>query len=79
MANRYMTEHDRFSRVVNLRAPELFVTLSGVMCCGPAPVKAIKEGELTKEYDAPFIFAEVSFSVLRYAGLTLLFPAFLLQ
>lgn len=34
---------------------------SGVYCCGPAPVKAIKEGELTKSYDAPFIFAEVGF------------------
>uniref|UniRef100_A0AAQ5XBZ5 Protein-glutamine gamma-glutamyltransferase 2 n=1 Tax=Amphiprion ocellaris TaxID=80972 RepID=A0AAQ5XBZ5_AMPOC len=33
-------------------------TSEGVFCCGPAPVKAIKEGELTKKYDAPFIFAE---------------------
>lgn len=35
--------------------------LSGVFCCGPAPVRAIKEGELTKKYDIPFIFAEVCF------------------
>uniref|UniRef100_A0AAQ5ZY56 Protein-glutamine gamma-glutamyltransferase 2 n=1 Tax=Amphiprion ocellaris TaxID=80972 RepID=A0AAQ5ZY56_AMPOC len=35
-------------------------TSEGVFCCGPAPVKAIKEGELTKKYDAPFIFAEVN-------------------
>lgn len=38
-----------------------FGMLSGVFCCGPAPVRAIKEGELTKKYDAPFIFAEVCF------------------
>lgn len=36
------------------------VMLSGVFCCGPASLRAIKEGELTKKYDAPFIFAEVS-------------------
>lgn len=37
------------------------VMLSDVYCCGPASVKAIKEGDLTKKYDAPFIYAEVSF------------------
>lgn len=37
--------------------------LSGVFCCGPASLRAIKEGELTKKYDAPFIFAEVSFAL----------------
>uniref|UniRef100_A0A3Q2XCA9 Protein-glutamine gamma-glutamyltransferase 2 n=1 Tax=Hippocampus comes TaxID=109280 RepID=A0A3Q2XCA9_HIPCM len=31
----------------------------GVYRCGPAALRAIKEGELTKKYDAPFIFAEV--------------------
>ncbi|KAM8753708.1 protein-glutamine gamma-glutamyltransferase 2-like [Acanthopagrus schlegelii] len=36
----------------------------GVFCCGPAPLKAIKEGELTKKYDAPFIFAEVNADVV---------------
>ncbi|XP_037096972.1 protein-glutamine gamma-glutamyltransferase 2-like [Syngnathus acus] len=35
----------------------------GVYCCGPAPLKAIKEGELTKKYDTPFIFAEVNADV----------------
>ncbi|XP_061163018.1 protein-glutamine gamma-glutamyltransferase K-like [Saccostrea echinata] len=32
----------------------------GVMRCGPAPVKAIKEGHVYLCYDVPFIFAEVN-------------------
>lgn len=32
----------------------------GVYCCGPAPVKAIKEGEIDMRYDVPFIYAEVN-------------------
>lgn len=32
-------------------------------CCGPVPVKAIKEGELLLKYDAPFVFAEVNADV----------------
>lgn len=40
-------------------------TSEGVFCCGPAPVKAIKEGELTKKYDAPFIYAEVNADVVE--------------
>ncbi|KAM3617990.1 uncharacterized protein V6R79_013667 [Siganus canaliculatus] len=39
-------------------------TSEGIFCCGPAPLKAIKEGELTKKYDAPFIFAEVNADVV---------------
>ncbi|CAG03221.1 unnamed protein product, partial [Tetraodon nigroviridis] len=39
-------------------------TSEGVYCCGPAPVRAIKEGELTVKYDAPFIFAEVNADVV---------------
>ncbi|XP_036426896.1 protein-glutamine gamma-glutamyltransferase 2 [Colossoma macropomum] len=35
----------------------------GVYCCGPVPVRAIKEGELTFKYDAPFVFAEVNADV----------------
>ncbi|KAL0190211.1 hypothetical protein M9458_012909, partial [Cirrhinus mrigala] len=31
-----------------------------VFCCGPVSVRAIKEGELTLKYDAPFVFAEVN-------------------
>lgn len=45
----------------------LCVMLSGVFCCGPASLKGIREGELTKKYDAPFIFAEVSYC-LRVSG-----------
>lgn len=39
-------------------------TSDGVFCCGPASLKAIREGELTKKYDAPFIFAEVNADVV---------------
>uniref|UniRef100_A0A8D3CMP1 Protein-glutamine gamma-glutamyltransferase 2 n=1 Tax=Scophthalmus maximus TaxID=52904 RepID=A0A8D3CMP1_SCOMX len=39
-------------------------TSDGVFCCGPAPLRAIKEGELTKKYDTPFIFAEVNADVV---------------
>lgn len=35
----------------------------GVYCCGPVPVKAIKEGDLLSKYDAPFVFAEVNADV----------------
>ncbi|CAL8340734.1 unnamed protein product [Merluccius merluccius] len=38
----------------------------GVFCCGPVPVKAIKEGEITSKYDAPFVFAEVNADVVTY-------------
>ncbi|XP_006639496.2 protein-glutamine gamma-glutamyltransferase 2 [Lepisosteus oculatus] len=38
----------------------------GVYCCGPVPVKAIKEGELTFKYDAPFVFAEVNADVVSF-------------
>ncbi|KAK9529298.1 hypothetical protein VZT92_013402 [Zoarces viviparus] len=36
----------------------------GVYCCGPIPVRAIKEGELTSKYDAAFVFAEVNADVV---------------
>ncbi|XP_068996556.1 protein-glutamine gamma-glutamyltransferase 2-like [Embiotoca jacksoni] len=39
-------------------------TSEGIFCCGPASLKAIKEGELTRKYDAPFIFAEVNADVV---------------
>ncbi|XP_028302962.1 protein-glutamine gamma-glutamyltransferase 2 [Gouania willdenowi] len=38
----------------------------GVYCCGPIPVRAIKEGELTFKYDAPFVFAEVNADVVTF-------------
>nr|XP_019941872.1 PREDICTED: protein-glutamine gamma-glutamyltransferase 2-like [Paralichthys olivaceus] len=36
----------------------------GVYCCGPTPLRAIKEGELTFKYDTPFVFAEVNADVI---------------
>ncbi|XP_049588975.1 protein-glutamine gamma-glutamyltransferase 2 [Syngnathus scovelli] len=36
----------------------------GVFCCGPIPVRAIKDGELMYKYDAPFVFAEVNADVI---------------
>uniref|UniRef100_A0A8C4M1H8 protein-glutamine gamma-glutamyltransferase n=2 Tax=Equus asinus TaxID=9793 RepID=A0A8C4M1H8_EQUAS len=35
-------------------------TSSGLFCCGPASVKAIKEGEVQLAYDTPFVYAEVN-------------------
>uniref|UniRef100_UPI00398E74B3 protein-glutamine gamma-glutamyltransferase 2-like n=1 Tax=Pristiophorus japonicus TaxID=55135 RepID=UPI00398E74B3 len=32
----------------------------GIYCCGPAPVKAIKCGDVTQNFDTPFVFAEVN-------------------
>lgn len=33
---------------------------TGLFCCGPASVKAIKEGDVHLAYDTPFVFAEVN-------------------
>uniref|UniRef100_A0A3B1KJ77 Protein-glutamine gamma-glutamyltransferase 2 n=1 Tax=Astyanax mexicanus TaxID=7994 RepID=A0A3B1KJ77_ASTMX len=35
-----------------------------VMCCGPVPVKAIKIGDLTCQYDAAFVYAEVNADII---------------
>ncbi|XP_061543481.1 transglutaminase 5, like [Phycodurus eques] len=35
----------------------------GVYCCGPAPVKAIKERRVDLFYDVPFVYAEVNADV----------------
>lgn len=32
----------------------------GVFCCGPSPLKAIKNGDIDLKYDTPFVFAEVN-------------------
>ncbi|TKS77339.1 Protein-glutamine gamma-glutamyltransferase 2 [Collichthys lucidus] len=40
----------------------------GVFCCGPVPLRAIKEGELTKKYDAPFVFAEIKLAKNMLVG-----------
>ncbi|XP_040266606.1 protein-glutamine gamma-glutamyltransferase 5-like [Bufo bufo] len=41
-------------------------TSNGIFCCGPAPVKAIKEGDIHLNYDCPFIFAEVNADLIRW-------------
>ncbi|KAM8776290.1 protein-glutamine gamma-glutamyltransferase 2 [Rhynchonycteris naso] len=38
----------------------------GTYCCGPVSVRAIKEGDLTTKYDAPFVFAEVNADVVDW-------------
>ncbi|KAK2918158.1 hypothetical protein Q8A73_004904 [Channa argus] len=38
----------------------------GEYCCGPCPVKAIKEGNLGVKYDAPFVFAEVNADIVYW-------------
>lgn len=38
----------------------------GTYCCGPVPVRAIKEGDLNTKYDAPFVFAEVNADVVNW-------------
>ncbi|KAM8945323.1 protein-glutamine gamma-glutamyltransferase 5-like [Pelodytes ibericus] len=35
-------------------------TSDGIYCCGPASVKAIKEGEVHLDYDGPFVFSMVN-------------------
>ncbi|XP_056406360.1 LOW QUALITY PROTEIN: uncharacterized protein LOC130297672 [Hyla sarda] len=35
-------------------------TSNGIYCCGPASVKAIKEGEVHLNYDCPFVFSMVN-------------------
>ncbi|XP_022524305.2 protein-glutamine gamma-glutamyltransferase 2 [Astyanax mexicanus] len=40
-----------------------------VYCCGPVPVRAIKEGDLSVKFDAPFVFAEVNADVVEYITL----------
>lgn len=36
------------------------VPRTGLFCCGPASVKAIREGEVHLPYDTPFVYAEVN-------------------
>ncbi|XP_056405815.1 protein-glutamine gamma-glutamyltransferase 2 isoform X2 [Hyla sarda] len=38
----------------------------GAYCCGPAPVLAVKEGDLAISYDVPFVFAEVNADVIYF-------------
>ncbi|XP_029470561.1 protein-glutamine gamma-glutamyltransferase 5-like isoform X2 [Rhinatrema bivittatum] len=36
------------------------VMCTGIFCCGPASVKAIKEGDVDISYDAPFVYSMVN-------------------
>ncbi|KAM4031352.1 protein-glutamine gamma-glutamyltransferase 5-like [Anomaloglossus baeobatrachus] len=38
----------------------------GTYCCGPAPVKAIKEGNVDVDYDVAFVFTEVNGDVIHW-------------
>ncbi|XP_066443353.1 protein-glutamine gamma-glutamyltransferase 5-like [Eleutherodactylus coqui] len=38
----------------------------GTFCCGPAPVKAVKEGDVDVDYDVAFVFAEVNGDVVHW-------------
>ncbi|XP_027722905.1 protein-glutamine gamma-glutamyltransferase 2 [Vombatus ursinus] len=38
----------------------------GIYCCGPASVKAIKNGDVNTKYDAPFVFAEINADVVEW-------------
>ncbi|XP_074936691.1 protein-glutamine gamma-glutamyltransferase K isoform X3 [Phalacrocorax aristotelis] len=40
-------------------------TSSGLFCCGPCSVTAVKNGEVFLKYDTPFVFAEVGGRGLR--------------
>lgn len=44
----------------------LLFSQPGTYCCGPVPVRAIKEGDLSTKYDAPFVFAEVNADVVEW-------------
>uniref|UniRef100_A0A803SQP0 Transglutaminase-like domain-containing protein n=1 Tax=Anolis carolinensis TaxID=28377 RepID=A0A803SQP0_ANOCA len=43
-----------------------FFDAQDIYCCGPAPVKAIKEGDVHLKYDVPFVFAEVNADMVCY-------------
>ncbi|XP_075702989.1 protein-glutamine gamma-glutamyltransferase 5-like [Rhinoderma darwinii] len=38
----------------------------GTFCCGPAPVKAVKEGDVDVDYDVAFVFTEVNGDVIHW-------------
>uniref|UniRef100_A0A3P9JXS2 Protein-glutamine gamma-glutamyltransferase K n=1 Tax=Oryzias latipes TaxID=8090 RepID=A0A3P9JXS2_ORYLA len=35
-------------------------TSNGIYCCGPAPLTAVRNGQVYLKYDCPFVFAEVN-------------------
>ena len=61
---------ERFGRVPPCPPPKIMSLASfprpGTYCCGPVPVRAIKEGDLSAKYDAPFVFAEVNADVVDW-------------
>ncbi|XP_056406404.1 protein-glutamine gamma-glutamyltransferase 5 [Hyla sarda] len=38
----------------------------GTFCCGPAPVKAVKEGDIDVDYDVAFVYTEVNGDVIHW-------------
>lgn len=44
----------------------LYTISSGVFCCGPCPVEAIRAGDMSVLYDAAFIFAEVNADIVYW-------------
>ncbi|XP_068119188.1 protein-glutamine gamma-glutamyltransferase 5-like isoform X2 [Hyperolius riggenbachi] len=38
----------------------------GTFCCGPAPLKAVKEGDMDVDFDVPFVFAEVNGDIVHW-------------
>ncbi|XP_061432057.1 LOW QUALITY PROTEIN: protein-glutamine gamma-glutamyltransferase 2-like [Lethenteron reissneri] len=39
----------------------------GVFCCGPAPVNAVRKGQVALGYETPFVFAEVNADVVMWS------------
>lgn len=46
--------------ILDTISKKYFVHSTGVMRCGPAPVNAIKKGDVYLMHDSPFLFAEVN-------------------
>lgn len=44
----------------------MFLHITGIYRCGPAPVKAIQKRQIDLAYDVPFIYAEVNADVQVY-------------
>uniref|UniRef100_S4RRN8 protein-glutamine gamma-glutamyltransferase n=1 Tax=Petromyzon marinus TaxID=7757 RepID=S4RRN8_PETMA len=39
----------------------------GMFCCGPAPVRAVRKGQVSLGYETPFVFAEVNADVVMWS------------
>ena len=42
------------------------VVVSDAYQCGPAPVEAVRRGEMGMGYDVPFVFAEVNADICHF-------------